>query len=75
MLIGGVVVTWPVAARAQQSAVPVIGFLHFGSPKPFAFQTVAFEQGLKDGGYVQGQSLLARAATRATVAAFRRARA
>jgi len=47
--------TWPITTgRAQQSAAPVIGFLHFGSPKPFAFQSIAFEQGLKENGYIQG---------------------
>jgi putative tryptophan/tyrosine transport system substrate-binding protein len=48
---------WPVVARAQQSKVPVIGFLNSGSPGPFALLLAAFRQGLKDGGYVEGQNV------------------
>jgi len=55
-VVAGSAAAWPLASRAQQSAVPVIGFLHFGSLKLFAFQAVAFEQGLKESGYVQGQN-------------------
>jgi len=55
-LLGGAAATWPLVAHAQQPAMPVVGFLHFGSPKPFSFQTTAFAQGLKESGYVQGQN-------------------
>ena len=44
--IGGAVATWPVAARAQQAAMPVIGFLHSGSPGPYAGRMAGFRQGL-----------------------------
>jgi putative tryptophan/tyrosine transport system substrate-binding protein len=54
--LGGAAV-WPVVARAQQSKVPVIGFLNSGSPGPFALLLAAFHQGLKDGGYVEGQNV------------------
>ena len=47
---------WPITGRAEQNGLSVIGFLHFGSPKPFTYQTAAFEQGLKESGYVQGQN-------------------
>src|SRR5580704_8847046 len=48
----------PLAARAQQPLVPVIGFLNSGSPGPFAKMLAAFHQGLKDGGYVEGQNVV-----------------
>jgi hypothetical protein len=50
---GGVVCS----GRAQQSKVPVIGFLNSGSPGPFALLLAAFHQGLKDGGYIEGQNV------------------
>jgi len=54
-LLGSAVV-WPLAARAQQSAMPVIGFLHQGSPEPVAL-TNAFRQGLSEGGSIDGRSV------------------
>jgi len=47
---------WPLAARAQQPALPVIGWLHSGSPGPYGRILAAFRQGLKEAGYVEGQN-------------------
>jgi putative ABC transport system substrate-binding protein len=54
--LGGAV-AWPVAARAQQSALPVIGFLHNASPETSRERTAAFHRGLAETGYVEGQNV------------------
>ena len=56
MLIGGAV-AWPLAAPAQQSNLPVVGFLHSGSPQGRALRIAAFRQGLAESGYVEGQNV------------------
>ena len=53
----GTVAAWPLAARAQQPALPVIGFLHSGSPGPFALAVNAFHQALSQFGYIEGQNV------------------
>ena len=56
-LCGGTA-AWPLAASAQQSTMPVIGFLHQGSPEAYAKFAAGFRKGLAEAGYVDGRNVV-----------------
>ena len=56
-LVGSTVIAWPLAARAQQSAMPIAGFLGVGSPDKVANGLRAFHQGLGETGFVGGRNV------------------
>ena len=57
-LLGGAAAAWPVGARAQQPALPVIGYLSYGSPKSDTFRLTGLRRGLNETGYAEGRNVV-----------------
>src|SRR5436309_8588800 len=57
-LLGGAAAAWPIAARAQQGAMPVIGYLNNGSPESDTHRLTGVRRGLNQTGYVEGRNLV-----------------
>jgi putative tryptophan/tyrosine transport system substrate-binding protein len=56
--LGGAVAGWPLAGRAQQQAMPVIGFLSLGSPESNAIRLTGLRRGLNESGYIEGRNFV-----------------
>src|SRR5262249_21085089 len=56
--LGGAAAAWPLAARAQQPGLPVIGYLNYGSPESDTFRLTGLRRGLNQSGYVEGRNLV-----------------
>jgi ABC-type uncharacterized transport system substrate-binding protein len=56
-VLGGAVVVWPLRAFAQQTSLPVVGFLNSASAQGYASMAAAFKRGLKEAGYIEGQNV------------------
>jgi putative tryptophan/tyrosine transport system substrate-binding protein len=57
-ILGGAALTWPLAARAQQPAMPVVGYLNLGSPESDASRLTGLRRGLNETGYVEGRNFV-----------------
>jgi putative ABC transport system substrate-binding protein len=57
-LLGGAAAAWPLSARTQQTAVPMVGYLSYGSPESDAPRLTGLRRGLNEIGYVEGRNFV-----------------